>query len=58
MPIFCMYHQFVEQHQDPDPQVHNGRIMGSASLDGSEDKQKTGVFCIPLFCRPLGIHHL
>ena len=32
--------------------------VGSASLDGAEDWQKTGVLCMPLFSRPLGILHL
>ena len=32
--------------------------MGCASVDGAEDRQKTGVSCMPLFCRPLGILHL
>ena len=30
----------MEQHQDPDPQVEDGRIMGSAFLHGAEDRQK------------------
>ena len=51
MPLFCRYPDFVEQHQDTDSQADNGRIMGSASLDGAEDRQKTGVFCFPPFCR-------
>ena len=51
LPLFCRYQDFVEPHQDPDPQVHNGRIMSSASLDGAEERQKTGVFCLPHFCR-------
>ena len=55
VPLFCRYQELVEQQEDPNPQVENGRIMGSASLDGAEDRQKTGVLCMPLFCRPLGV---
>ena len=54
VPLFCRYQEFVEQQEDPDPQVENGCIMGSASLNGAEDRQKTGVFCLPLFCRYQG----
>ena len=50
-PLFCRYQEFVQQQEDPDPQVENGRIMGSAFLHGAEDRQKTSVFCSPLFCR-------
>ena len=49
-PLFCRYQEFVEQPEDPDPQVENGRIMGSAFVHGAEDRQKTGVFCLPLLC--------
>ena len=38
--LFCRYQGFVEQHQDPDPQVEDGSIMGSAFLHGVEDRQK------------------
>ena len=36
----------MEEHQEPDPQVEDGRIMGSTSLNGAEDKQKKGVLCM------------
>ena len=36
--LFCRYQGFVEQHQDP--QVEDGRIMGSAFPHGTEDRQK------------------
>ena len=51
VPLLWTYQEFVEQQEDHDPQVENGRIMESASVDGAEDRQKTGVFCWPLFCR-------
>ena len=38
--LFCSYQGFVEQHQDPDPHVEGGRIMGSAFLHCAEDMQK------------------
>ena len=44
----------MEQQEDPEPQVEHGRIMGNASVHGAEDRQKTGVFCLPLFCRYQG----
>ena len=38
VPLLCRYQEFVKQQEDLDPQVENGRIMGSASLDGAEDR--------------------
>ena len=44
MPLLCRYPDFVEQHQDTDSHADNGRIMGSASLDGAEERQKQVFF--------------
>ena len=49
--LFCRYQGFVEQHQDPDPQVEDGRIMGSALCMALKTGKKKGVFYLPLFCR-------
>ena len=32
--------------------------LGSVSLDCTQESQKKGVLCMPLFCKPLGIQHL
>ena len=47
--FFCRYQDFVEQHVDLDPQISklsmaaSKTAVGSASLDGAEDRQKTAV---------------
>ena len=51
VPLLYTYQKFVEQQEDFDPQVDNGRIMGSALLDGAKDRQKAGVFCFSVVCR-------
>ena len=64
MPLFCRYQDFVEQHEDREPQGEHGRIKDHCGLwavhlwMAPKTGKKTRVLCMPLFYTPLGIPHL